>query len=423
MDREGAFRATMSDQLSSDLAALRIDRRQNPERRGPWRALVWIALLGAVGAAAYLFGLPYLENKLFKKEVRVTEILSVSPAGGSVALTATGYVMPQITANVAPKVPGKVAKVHVKQGGTVKQGDPMFELDRSEQNAAVASAQSRAASARAQVQTAKASVAEAELQAARANELTKAGVGPKSASEDLNARLVSLEAAHRAAQAQAVAAQKEVEALEVNSQNYIVLAPISGIVVSKPPELGELVGPAMSGVVSQLGGIEISDFESLQVETDVPEQRLSQISAGAPCEITLDAFADKRFRGKVGEINPRVNRAKATVVVKVRFVDQAPGILPDMAARVSFLDKELDAQAIKEKPKLVVPSSAVVNRSGGQHVFVIEDDRVRMTPVTLGPRQGSGFVLLHGPAAGTRVVDAPPGDLVDGQTIKQKDEG
>jgi multidrug efflux pump subunit AcrA (membrane-fusion protein) len=139
-----------------------------------------------------------------------------------------------------------------------------------------------------------------------------------------------------------------------------------------------------------------------------------------PCEITLDAFPDKRYRGKVTEINPRVNRAKATVTVKVRFVDDPEGVLPDMAARVSFLSKELDAEAIKEKPKLVVPSAAVVTRAGGKYVFVVESGRVRLTPLSLGAPMAGGFVVLSGAAAGTRVVSGPPADLVDGQAIKER---
>jgi multidrug efflux pump subunit AcrA (membrane-fusion protein) len=91
-----------------------------------------------------------------------------------------------------------------------------------------------------------------------------------------------------------------------------------------------------------------------------------------------------------------------------------------MAARVSFLSKEIDAEAIKEKPKLVVPSAAVVTRSGGKYVFVVESGRVRLTPVSLGPPLAGGFVLLAGAAVGTKVVSGPPADLADGQSIKEK---
>ena len=116
----------------------------------------------------------------------------------------------------------------------------------------------------------------------------------------------------------------------------------------------------------------------------------------------------------------RVNRAKATVPVKVAFVDDAARVLPEMSARVSFLGKELDARAIQEPPRLVVPGSALSARSGSKVVFVMEDGKVRMVPVTLGPSYGDGFVLLQGPASGTKVVKNPQADLRDGQAVEER---
>jgi RND family efflux transporter MFP subunit len=176
----------------------------------------------------------------------------------------------------------------------------------------------------------------------------------------------------------------------------------------------------MTGVAAQVGGIEIADFSTLAVETDVPEGRLGLVQPGAPVEIILDAFPDRRYRGEVYEIVPRVNRAKATVVVKVKFVDDNTGALPDMSARVSFLSGKLDEKAVKEPPKLIVPASAVVDRAGAKVVFVVEDGRLRMIPVELGPAFGDGFVVKRGPDAGTRVVVQPAPELSDGQQVKER---
>ena len=101
------------------------------------------------------------------------------------------------------------------------------------------------------------------------------------------------------------------------------------------------MGPQPAGIATDMGGVEIADFTTLMVETDVPEQRLHQVKMGGPAEIVLDAFPNRRYRGKAVEVTPKVNRAKATVTVKVAFVDENEGVLPDMAARVSFLSGEL----------------------------------------------------------------------------------
>jgi HlyD family secretion protein len=413
----------MADSLSTDLAALRIDRSQGPRRAGgPLKTILGVlVVLGALGAG-YVYAKPLIEAKLFKTEVRVTEIVVVSPAQASVELTATGYIVAQSVSKVSAKVPGKVSKVNVKQSDQVKAGTVLFEIDPMDQRASIASANSQAAAARARAVAARAAIGEIDQQLKRARAMAAQGVGPQSNADDLAARLVSLKEQANASDADARASAALVSALGVNLRNFTVVAPISGTVVNRPPELGEFVGPQPSGVAVDMGGVEIADFATLMVETDVPEQRLSLVKVGRPAEIVLDAYPDRRYRGRVSEITPKVDRAKATVLVKVAFIDEKVGVLPDMSARVSFLTSELDAEAAKAKPKTIVPSDALATVGGAKMVFVLDDGKVRATPVTLGPAFGSGFELTRGPAPGTRIVKNPPAGLADGQPIKERTE-
>ncbi|HVR19662.1 MAG TPA: biotin/lipoyl-binding protein, partial [Polyangiaceae bacterium] len=277
----------MADQLSNDLAALRIDRA-TPPRRGNLlaRLLVGFGVLGAA-FAAYKLGVPYLEAKVFKPEVEVTEIALVSPAQASVELTSTGYIVAQVTSKVAPKVMGKVSKSNVREGMVVKEGDILFEIDPADQRASIASASSQTAVARARAQTARANLNEARLQLERAEALARDGIGPKSAADDLKGRIASLEEMVKAADAEARAQGTVVGALNVTLDSFTVRAPIGGTVVNKPPEIGEFVGPQPAGIAADMGGVEIADFSSMMVETDVPEARLSQVKIGGPAEIVL----------------------------------------------------------------------------------------------------------------------------------------
>jgi HlyD family secretion protein len=411
----------MADQLSSDLAALRIERAPAPRQGGSWfgRIAVLLLLAGA-GVAAYVVGMPYLEAKVFKTEVDVTEIALVSPAQATVELTSTGYIVAQAVTKVAAKVQGKVVKANFREGAKVNAGDVLLELDPSDVKASIATAASQVAAARARAQMTRANLAETRTHLARAQALAKDGIGPKSAADDLEARIASLEEGVKAADAEVRAAAAQVSALDVTLDSFVLKAPISGTIVNKPPEVGEMVMPQPPGIAIDTGGVEIADFSTLQVETDVPEQRLSQVKIGGPCEIVLDAYPTKRFRGKAFEITPRVNRTKATVTVKVAFVDEREGVLPDMAARVSFLTSELDKAELKAPPKPIVPSEAVATLAGAKVVYVINEGTVRATPVELGPAFGSGFELVRGPAPGTKLVKSPPAGLADGQRIKEK---
>jgi HlyD family secretion protein len=410
----------MPDQLSSDLASLKIDRTVRPKGKSPVGLIVGLIIAAGAAGAAYQYGLPLLEAAVFKTEVEVTEVITVSPAQASVELTSTGYVVAQVSSAVAAKVAGKVKVQAVKQGAKVKAGDLLLEIDTADQKAGIASADSQVAAARARVATAKANLLDIEQQLRRAQSLSEAGIGPKGTAEDLKARSESLKAQVAAAEADARAQAALASQLRVNLGSYTIIAPIAGTVVNKPPQVGEFIGPQPAGIAIDMGGVTIADFGSLMVETDVPEQRLSQVKMGGPAEIVMDAFPTKRYRGKAVEVTPKVNRVKATVTVKVAFVDENEGVLPDMAARVSFLANALDKEAMKAPPKTVVPGSAVTDVQGSKVVYRIESGVVRLTTVTLGPAVGSGFEVVSGVTSGTRLVSNPPQGLADGQRIKER---
>jgi RND family efflux transporter MFP subunit len=423
-DAQGAvpvrYAASMSDRLSQDLASLRIDRDASAPPSGRMKLVVILLLVAALGVGAYAFVVPLIRSKLLKTEVAVTEIAMVSPAQAQINFTSTGYVIPETISQVSAKVGGRVAEVKVRQGDTVKAGDVLLVLDAIDQESALRAARARVSAAQAAAQTARAQVVEAQNQAKLASDMAAQGVGATSAAVDAKARVASLQAAVKAADAQARAVSQEAASMQVDLKNYTLVAPIGGTVLNKPPELGEMVGPTFGGVASALGGIEIADFDSLVVESDVAEARLHMVEPGGPCEVILDAFPDNRYGCKVKEVLPRVNRAKATVPVKVSFTEKVPRALPDMSARVSFMTKELDAASRKEPPKKVVPRAAVVERNGGKVVFTVIDHRVRMVAVTLGAELGDGWVLVQGPDAGTKLVSDPPEDLADGQEIEER---
>jgi HlyD family secretion protein len=427
----------MPDELSSQLASLRINRAAPAPSRGGglWRWLVALLVLGALGVAVYVFVVPRLAGEIFKTAVTYTEVLSVSPAEASVQLTSAGYVVPQRVSHVAPKVPGKVAEVFVVQGQRVSPGQVLLTLDPTDDNASILAAKSRVFAARARAESARATALalRAELeegrgQFARQELLAREGVSASGVAEDLKARVNSLDRRAAAAQAEASAADAatkaegaDLEVLTTRLDNLTLKSPIKGVLVTKPPQPGEVVSPQPPGVSIDMGSVQIADFDSLMVETDVPEQRLHMITLGSPTEIVLDAFPARRFRGRTDEITPQVNRSKATVIVRVSFVDEKDGVLPDMAARVSFLTKPLDPEALKQPPKIIVPSSALAERGGSKVVFTVEDEVVRMVPVKLGPPFGRGFELTDGPRPGTRLIASPPETMADGQKVKEKE--
>lgn len=404
-----------SDRLSKDLAALRIDREARPEGGGARRVFGVLAVLGAIGAIGWFVVYPRLWAAVFKTEVKVTQIVKVSASQAQTTLTTTGYVVPQRTAKVGTKVLGRLAEVTVRENQAVEAGQVIARLDDVDTRSAIAAARARVQAARARAQTARANLEEVRQQVARERAAVDKGVTPRGVLQDLEARLKALEEQARAVDAEARAAQAEVDTLEVSYGHLTIVAPLSGRVVGKPASVGDTVTPGGPPIA------EIVDTTSLLVETDVPEGRLEDVRLGAACEIVLDAYPRKKHPGEVTEISARINRAKSTVVVKVRFTGDMDGVLPDMAARVNFLFGKPDEVNLQAADKIVVPKEAVVERDGMKVVFVVGDGGVvKKTAVTLGPPFASGFELVQGPAPGTTIVANPPATLEDGHKIKEK---
>lgn len=403
----------MSDRLNDDLASLKLARDEAPPSSG-WlrRIAVLVGLVAALGAA-WVWGWPALGKAVFKPEVQPTEILSVSPAQASVKLTSSGYVIAQNASDVGPVVAGRIKRIDIKEGDLVKQGQVIAVLDNADRKAALTSARSQISSAQARADVAKADLAAGELKLKRERALAKEGVSASGIADDLAAQVEAQRKNVQAAEAQVKAAGAEAKNLQVNLDYMTVTAPMTGMVLGKPAGVGAMVGPFVGPIAK------LVDLSSMEVETDVPEARLSMVEVGAPAEILLDAFPNRRLRGQVSQVGPRVDRAKATVTVKVKFVDDPKGVLPEMAARVNFLTEKLDPASMNAKPKTLVPASAITERAGTKVVFVLDSGKVRMRAVTLGEPMANGFELLEGPPVGTRVVRDPPPELSDGREVKE----
>ena len=116
----------------------------------------------------------------------------------------------------------------------------------------------------------------------------------------------------------------------------MIRAPFDAVVLDKNADTGDIVTPLGAAANAKASVVTIADMNSLQVEVDVSESNLWNVKMGQPCEIQLDALPDSRFRGEVHMIVPTADRTKATVLIKVRFIDKDKRILPEMSAKVAF---------------------------------------------------------------------------------------
>ncbi|MEK6357246.1 MAG: efflux RND transporter periplasmic adaptor subunit [Burkholderia cenocepacia] len=392
-----------------NLDKLKIDRRPIapvPRRRRWARYAVAAALIViAIVAGLALTGRPTVDT---------TSVTSAYPYQNDTQLNATGYVVPQRKAAVASKGQGRVEWLGVLEGTRVKKDEIIARLESNDVQASLAQARAQVQVSRANLGVAQAELKDAEIALRRTSALAPKGAVPAAQLDIDTARVNKARATFNSDQAAIVSAEANAQAAQVAVDQTVIRAPFDGIVLAKHANVGDNITPFSSASDSKGAVVTIADMETLEVEADVAESNIAKIRAEQPCEIQLDALPDLRFAGRVSRIVPTVDRSKATVLVKVRFVDRDERVLPDMSAKIAFLSKPATPQ--DRQPVTAVQASAVVERDGRPVVFVVKDDAVHAVAVTKGARIGE-LVAVRGVAPGDTVVLAPGAKLKDGANV------
>ena len=391
-----------------DLSRLRIDRSEPPQRpSGRGRPIV----IGAVVVVALILGLvAWARIAPPATEVRVAYAQATGGAVSGAGISANGYVVARTKASVSAKVPGRLAYLGVSEGTHVRRGQVIARLESDDYRAAVSAAQARLAQLEVERD-------QAARDLERANKLHDQKLLSDAELENQSSRARSMGA-------QVDAARAQLELAQANFENTIVLSPFDGTVLRKDAEVGEFVAPSTAGGGLTRSAIAtMADLRTLEVEVDVNEAYIAQIRNGQAARITLDAYTDTSFAGRVRQVVPTADRQKATVQVKVSILDRDPRILPEMGAKVVFVRSEGAANPAAAAPRRVlVPGATVVQGEGGPRVWVVDGVRVTAKAVEVGPARGDQVEIRGGLAGGERLVVGAPAGLKEGTRVRIKSD-
>ena len=398
-----------------DLSKLRIERKPaavNLKRKRWLRPAVYTMIVAAIVIASFL---------LYRKSqsvfaIEATNVVSAYPSQGFTALNATGYVVAQRKAAVASKATGRLEWLGVAEGSRVKANEVIARLESNDVLASQDQAAAGVNVARANLEQGMAELRDANASLKRSRELIEKKYISASAHDAVVARAAKARASIASLKAAIVAAEANLKVAAVGVDQTVIRAPFDGVVLTKSADIGDIVTPFSSAVDSKGAVVTMADMSTIEVEADVAESSLAKIRVGMPCEIQLDAIPDARFAGSVDRTVPTVDRSKATLLVKVRFKELDARVLPDMSAKVAFLEKELGPD--EKKPVTAVNPSAVVTRDGQSVVFVIKDDKVEQRTVQRGATLGD-LIAVTGVAAQSKVVLKPVDGMKNGSSIKQ----
>jgi len=400
---------------AEDIAKLKIEKTEKSVGPGRKRkkvlVIVLLSLLVMTAGGLYFSGVisPAVS-------VDVSTVSQVYPSQSLSLLNASGYIVAQRKAAVASKVTGRLVELRVEEGTKVKRGEVIARMENADVSAVRNQAAANLNTALATLEQMRADRDNARQEYERYKKLVAAGFVSRSDYDAVETRykrsLEGVKAAEAVVQAGAAALQNA----DVSIDYTLIRAPFDAIVLTKNADIGDIVTPIGAAANAKAAVVTIADLNSLQVEVDVSETSITSIRVGQPCDIQLDALPNQRFRGEVHTIVPTVDRSKATVLVKVRFLDKDPRMLPDMSAKVAFLSRRLETAELK--PRLAANRAALIDKGDGTVAFLISGNRVKETSVRTGVQLGDMTEILAGLKEGDKVVIKPPKGLKDGSRIK-----
>lgn len=402
-----------------DLSALKIDREpiapgisKKRIRRHHWILLSLVAaiIIGIIAAGT--------THVVANPTVQTSTVSSVYPSQNYTRLQATGYVVAQRKAAISSKASGRLEWLGVLEGSRVKKNELVARLENKDVTAALEQATANVGVAEAELEQGLAELRDARNAHIRSQELLRQRFISPAAYDAALARYHKVEASIAGFRAAVVAAKANQQAAIVARDQTFIRAPFDGVVLTRNANVGDNIMPFASAQDTKGAVITLADMDTLEVEADVSESNLARIKVNQPTEIQLEAFPDERLAGTVSRMVPTVDRTKATVMVKIRFDERDPRVLPNMSAKVAFLSKPVPPA--DKQPVTAVRPGAISDRNGRKVVFVVNNDRLRQTQVRVG-RQIGELTEVHGLQPinpGEQVVLDPAQRLEDGATVK-----
>ncbi|WP_374449803.1 efflux RND transporter periplasmic adaptor subunit [Stella sp.] len=282
---------------------------------------------------------------------------------------------------VRPEVSGRIVTLGFEEGQKVRRGQMLVQLDTSVERAELAQAQAQLNLAR--------------TNAERADELVRRGAGTQRALDEARATLRTSEASVQLAQARI--------------EKMTVVAPFDGIAGLRRVSIGAFV-QAGAEVVN------LEQIDPLKVDFRVPEVFLAAVRTGQRIAVTVDAMAGEEFVGEVTAIDPLVDAAGRSIVIRARLANPDDKLRPGVFARVGL--------TLAERENAVfVPEQSLVPQGERHFVFKVVDGGdgkkiVRLTEVKLGQRQPARAEVVEGLTPGDVVVTGGLLKVQDGLPVQ-----
>ena len=367
---------------------------------------IWIA----TAAVVLLAVIAWIFSGSKKKEEVSFATEKVAKANIQNSITATGTIEAVTSVTVGTQVSGIVSKLYVDYNSEVKKGQVIAELDKTNLTSTLNSARANLLSAKANLQSAQAN---RDYQLANYNRYkTLYQKGLVSADEYESARLSYQQAVEQVAsnKQNVSSSQEEVQRAQTNLGYATITSPIDGVVISKSVEEGQTVAASFS--TPELFTI-AKDLTNMQVIADVDEADIGEVAEGDRVSVTVDAYPNDTFEGKVTQVRLQATTTNNVVTYEVVISAQNADLKlkPGLTANVTIYTAErtgvtcATAKALRFTPtKETVGNKKIVDCNGKNKVWTLEGNTLKAHAVNIGMTDGIHTELLSGITEGTVII-------------------
>ncbi|MCL1983706.1 MAG: efflux RND transporter periplasmic adaptor subunit [Clostridiales bacterium] len=315
----------------------------------------------------------------------------------------SGVLIPVESVNVSSKISGKVSSADFEVGESVEKGQLLVQLDTTEANAQLASAQAAYNNVLDQAKQAKIPMDSAAADLARTQALFDEGAVSRQALDQSQASYDSAKAKYDAAGTSSLAqARAAVDSAAAQMANAKITSPTDGVVVTKNIHAGEMVSPGATLVA-------VSDISFLKLKGTVSQELFPFLQKGQKVELVLDAFQGTVFAGEISLLGP-VSVGTGSYFPIELTIENTGEITAGLSAH--------SAIQVRGRPGVVAPAAAVVKDGAETFVFVVDGSTVRKRVVATGLGNSEEIEITEGLMAGEAVAVTNVNVLADGMAVK-----
>jgi multidrug efflux pump subunit AcrA (membrane-fusion protein) len=415
-----------------------------------YRKWILFSVLICIGALALYRGWGATQKKSGKRNLQTEISVQISPVvrkNLTYSLFATGDITPMMQVDLFPRVSGYLEKIYVNLGDSVRQGQVIAQIDRSDFLQKVKEMDAKVAQARANlseleagsrpeelrqaeeaVRQAQSRFDNAKLQRERVEALFKRQVISKKegdiaemeytvaeaqlTSSQQHLKLIK-EGARQEVKEAGRAKLKEMEALlaqeQIRLQNTLIVAPFQGEVVRKYLDAGALVS-------SSTPIVNLVHTMTLKIVANVLERDIPLFKPGMRAKIQVEAYPEKMFEGRVARANIGLELSTRTLQAEIEIPNSNRLLKPGMFARIEVV--------LLEKPEvLAIPSNAVIEEQGKRFVYVVQGNKAVRTPILTGIVQERFVEIKEGLKEGDQVVTRGQEAIRENTTVRVVEGG